>query len=149
MTFFDDLKKGLAATGQTVAQKTKELTESVQLKAQLKSEKEAMLKAYASIGKKVYEAAAWDDKKKYESEFETIKECLEKIEELKEKLSDLDGCIFCNECGSRIDKNSTYCNKCGAKVGAYKPAETDIDDDNFVDEVKEEIADLIEDLKED
>ena len=149
MAFFDELKKGLAVTGQTVAQKTKELTESVQLKSQLKAEKEAMLKAYASIGKKVFENAAWDDKRKYESEFETINECLNKIEELKDKLSDLDGCIFCNECGFRIDKNSTYCSKCGAKVGVYKASETDIDDDNFVDEMKEEIADLIEDIKED
>ena len=139
MAFFDDLKKNLTATGQTVAQKTKEMTESMQLKSQLNAEKEAIMKAYAAIGKQVYENAAWDDKRKYESEFEAIQESLDKIEELEEKLTKLDGCIFCGECGSRVDKKSAFC----------KVYEESVDDDNFVEEIKEEIVEFVEEIKED
>lgn len=149
MAFFDDLKKNLTATGQTVAQKTKEMTESMQLKSQLNAEKEAIMKAYAAIGKQVYENAAWDDKRKYESEFEAIQESLDKIEELEEKLTKLDGCIFCGECGSRVDKKSAFCNKCGAKIVKGKVYEESVDDDNFVEEIKEEIVEFAEEIKED
>ena len=64
MAFFDELKKGLSVTGQTVAQKTKEISETVQLKAQLNSEKDAIAKAYAAIGKQVFEAAEADEAEK-------------------------------------------------------------------------------------
>ena len=82
MAFFDELKKGLSVTGQTVAQKTKEISETVQLKAQLNSEKDAITKAYAAIGKQVFEAAEADEAEKYAAEFEAIRESLEKIAEL-------------------------------------------------------------------
>ena len=32
----------------------------------------------------------------------------------------MDGCIFCSECGARIDKDSTFCSRCGAKVNKDK-----------------------------
>lgn len=149
MAFLNDLKKNLTATGQTVAQKTKELTETMQLKSQLNSEKEAMMKAYAAIGKQVFETAAWDDKRKYESEFETINECMETIAELEKKLTELDGCIFCSECGARVDKKSAFCNKCGAKIVKGKGFEREADDDPFVEEIKEEIVEFVEESKED
>ena len=34
----------------------------------------------------------------------------------------MDGCIYCSECGARIDKNSKFCNKCGTRVDKNKVA---------------------------
>lgn len=139
MAFFDELKKGLSVTGQTVAQKTKEISETVQLKAQLNSEKDAIAKAYAAIGKQVFEAAEADEAEKYAAEFETIRESLEKIAELEAQLTALDGCIYCGECGARIEKNSAFCNKCGAKVVKAKEADSnEVSEDDFVEEGKED-----------
>ena len=53
MAFFTDMKRSLTETGKQVAQKTKELSDTVQLKTQLSREKEALNRQYAQIGKKV------------------------------------------------------------------------------------------------
>lgn len=139
MAFFDDLKKGLSATGQTVAQKTKEISETVQLKAQLNSEKDAITKAYAAIGKQVFEASEGAEAEKYAAEFALIRESLEKIADLENQLTALDGCIFCGECGARIEKKSAFCSRCGAKVVKSKDVDySGVSEDDFVDEMKEE-----------
>ena len=67
MAFFTDMKRSLTETGKQVAQKTKELSDTVQLKTQLSREKEALNRQYAQIGKKVFEAANGAD--------EEINEC--------------------------------------------------------------------------
>ena len=47
MAFFTDMKRSLTETGKQVAQKTKELSDTVQLKTQLSREKEALNRQYA------------------------------------------------------------------------------------------------------
>lgn len=46
------MKRSLTETGKQVAQKTKELSDTVQLKTQLSREKEALNRQYAQIGKR-------------------------------------------------------------------------------------------------
>lgn len=138
MAFFDDLKKGLSVTGQTVAQRTKEIGETVQLKTKLSTEKAELTKAYAAIGKQFFETAEDADAEKYEREFSVIRESLENIAQLEDQLKVLDGCICCMECGARIEKNSVFCSKCGAKVGkTAEPTSEGVSDDAFVDENEE------------
>lgn len=120
MALFDDVKRGLSATGRQVAKKTKELSETVQLKSQINTEKETINRLYASIGKQVFEAAGEEAEKKFFSEFGSIRKSMTKIKELEIQLTTMDGCIFCSECGARIDKDSTFCNHCGAKVNKNK-----------------------------
>ena len=67
MTFLNELKRGLATTGVQVAKKTKELTDTVQLKAKIAAAKEAENKIYTEIGKKVYELGC--DKEAFAEEF--------------------------------------------------------------------------------
>lgn len=149
MAFIDELKKGISATGQTVVQKTKEISETVQMKAQLNSEKNALTKSYASIGKQVFEAAKCEDAEKYESEFSAIQKSLDKIKELEKQLTEMDGCIFCGECGARIEKNSVFCNRCGAKIVKNKESDSnEVSEDDFVDEIKEEIVEFVEEITE-
>ena len=74
MAFFTDMKRSLTETGKQVAQKTKELSDTVQLKAQLSREKEALNRQYAQIGKKVFEAANEADEEAYTAEFTLIRE---------------------------------------------------------------------------
>lgn len=93
MAFFTDMKRSLTETGKQVAQKTKELSDTVQLKAQLSREKEALNRQYAQIGKKVFEAANEADEEAYTAEFTLIRESLKTIDELQDKLSTLEGFI--------------------------------------------------------
>lgn len=127
MAFFTDMKRSLTETGKQVAQKTKELSDTVQLKTQLSREKEALNRQYAQIGKKVFEAANEADEEAYTAEFTLIRESLKTIDELQDKLSTLEGFIHCPECGAKIEKTSAFCSKCGAKIAETKPEDDDID----------------------
>lgn len=127
MAFFTDMKRSLTETGKQVAQKTKELSDTVQLKTQLSREKEALNRQYAQIGKKVFEAANGADEETYTAEFTLIRESLKTIDELQDKLSTLEGFIHCPECGAKIEKASAFCSKCGAKIAETKPEDDDID----------------------
>lgn len=127
MAFFTDMKRSLTETGKQVAQKTKELSDTVQLKTQLSREKEALNRQYAQIGKKVFEAANEADEEAYTAEFTLIRESLKTINELQDKLSTLEGFIHCPECGAKIEKTSAFCSKCGAKIAETKPEDDDID----------------------
>ena len=127
MAFFTDMKRSLTETGKQVAQKTKELSDTVQLKTQLSREKEALNRQYAQIGKKVFEAANGADEEIYTAEFTLIRESLKTIDELQDKLSTLEGFIHCPECGAKIEKASAFCSKCGAKIAETKPEDDDID----------------------
>ena len=127
MAFFTDMKRSLTETGKQVAQKTRELSDTVQLKTQLSREKEALNRQYAQIGKKVFEAADAADEETYTAEFALIRESLKTIDELQDKLSTLEGFIHCPECGAKIEKSAAFCSKCGAKIAEAKPEDDNID----------------------
>ena len=120
MAFLNDLTRGLKVTGQTVAQKTKEIGETVQIKSQINTEKETITRLYAAIGKQIFESGNEEAEKKFFTEFASINKAMKKIAELEASLTGMDGCIFCSECGARIDKNSKFCMKCGTAVDVNK-----------------------------
>lgn len=116
MAFLDEVKRGLSDTGKLVAKKTRDLSDSMQLKSQIASEKATIERLYTSIGKQVFEAASEEDEKRFFTEFGSIRKSMKKKRDLEEELTNLDGCFYCSECGARIDKHSTFCSHCGAKV---------------------------------
>ena len=111
MAFFTDMKRSLTEAGKQVAQKTKEVSDTVQLKTQISREKEAVNRQYAQIGKKVFEAANAADEEAYSAEFALLRE----------------GFIHCPECGARIEKTAAFCSKCGAKIAEVMPEDAPVD----------------------
>ncbi|MCI8454855.1 MAG: zinc-ribbon domain-containing protein [Lachnospiraceae bacterium] len=124
MTLFDDVRRSLSHAGKQAAEKTKELTDAVRLRAKLGSEREELEKQYAAVGKEVYTAARPEDQERFETVFREIAVVQERIAGLEKELAVLDGRIFCAECGARIEKGSVFCSKCGVKVGETMEAET-------------------------
>ena len=116
MAFFNDLTRGLKVTGQTVAQKTKEIGETVQIKSQISTEKETITRLYAAIGKPVFESGSEEAEKKFFTEFGSIKKAMDKIAVLEASLTGMDGCIFCSECGGKCPAQARFCINCGAKI---------------------------------
>lgn len=116
MAFFEEVKRSLSDTGRNVAKRTKEFSDAMHLKNQISNEKATIERLYTSIGKQVFEAAAEEDEKKFFSEFGSIRKSMKKKAELERELGNLDGCIYCPECGARIDRTSVFCSRCGAKV---------------------------------
>ena len=122
MSIFDEVKRSISSTGKQVAKRTKEISDAVSIRSQINEEKENVAKLYATVGKKVFQNATEADEEKFFMEFTSIRSSLERKRELEERLTGMDGCIYCSECGARIDKNSKFCNKCGTRVDKNKVA---------------------------
>lgn len=116
MTFLDEVKRSLTTTGLQVAKKTKEITDTVQLKAKIASEKETESRIFAEIGKKIYEMGEEADRSRFADEFASLKESMEKREALEAQLAELDKNPVCGSCGAKLTKGAAFCSRCGARV---------------------------------
>ena len=94
MAFFNDLTRGIKVTGQTVAQKTKEIGETVQIKSQINTEKETITRLYAAIGKQIFESGNEEAEKKF-------KEASEAYAVLSDPEKEVYRCMYCEEKYSR------------------------------------------------
>ena len=65
MDFFTEMKRSLETTGRQVAKKTRDFSETLQIKSRIAAEGEVLDGLYRSIGKKVYEQAAEEDRKRF------------------------------------------------------------------------------------
>lgn len=123
MTLFDDVRRSLSHAGKQAAEKTKELTDTVRIRAKLGSEREELEKQFAVVGREVCAAARPEDQERFAASFGEIAAIQERIVKLEKELAVLDGRVFCVECGARIEKGAVFCSKCGAKVGEMPEAE--------------------------
>ena len=114
MTFLNELKRSLATTGVQVAKKTKELTDTVQLKAKIAAAKEAENRIYTEIGKKVYESGC--EKEVFAEEFAALKDNIKKRQAFEEELWHLEKSRICPVCGARLKIDDLFCCRCGARV---------------------------------
>ena len=115
MAFLEELGKTLTDTGKEVATKAKALTETIQLKTQISTEKTKLEEAYAAIGRLYYEANREPDEA-YAKAYEAVKSCRERIAALEIELTQNEGSRICAVCGAKVPKDSLYCGKCGSPI---------------------------------
>ena len=123
MDFFTEMKRSLESTGKQVAKKTKDFSESLQLKSKSAAEKDALETMYRSIGRQVYEHATEEEAERFAEEFLSIQKTLKRKAELEEELAALEGAVYCEECGAKLDRNAVFCSRCGSRVQAWRKAE--------------------------
>ena len=123
MDFFTEMKRSLESTGKQVAKKTKDFSESLQLKSKIAAEKDALETMYRSIGRQVYEHATEEEAERFAEEFLSIQKTLKRKAELEEELAVLEGAVYCEECGAKLDRNAVFCSRCGSRVQAWRKAE--------------------------
>ena len=123
MDFFTEMKRSLESTGKQVAKKTKDFSESLQLKSKIAAEKDALETMYRSIGRQVYEHATEEETERFAEEFLSIQKTLKRKAELEEELAVLEGAVYCEECGAKLDRNAVFCSRCGSRVQAWRKAE--------------------------
>lgn len=146
MAFFEELSKTLTDTGKGVATKAKALTETIQLRTQISTEKGKLEEAYAAIGKIYYENVR-EPEEAYEKLYEAVKASRERIAALEIELTQAEGSKICAVCGAKVSKDSLYCGKCGAPI-EEEAARPDPDPEkepvkeasDFVEEATEETA---------
>ena len=123
MDFFTEMKRSLESTGKQVGKKSKEFSESLQLKSKIAAEKDALETMYRSIGRQVYEHATEEEAERFAEEFLSIQKTLKRKAELEEELAVLEGAVYCEECGAKLDRNAVFCSRCGSRVQAWRKAE--------------------------
>ena len=123
MDFFTEMKRSLESTGKQVAKKTKDFSESLQLKSKIAAEKDALETMYRSIGRQVYEHATEEEAERFAEEFLSIQKTLKRKAELEEELAALEGAVYCEECGAKLVRNAVFCSRCGSRVQAWRKAE--------------------------
>lgn len=116
MAFFDELGKAINGKSREAATKVRDLTEILQLKSKLSSEKEKVNKAYINLGKAYYDRHEVSAEEEYADDFEAIRAGLLKISELEEEIISLEGTRICAECGAKVEKGAAFCGRCGAQM---------------------------------
>ena len=122
MAFLEELGKTLTDTGKEVATKAKALTETIQLKTQISTEKTKLEEAYAAIGRIYYESNR-EPEEAYTKVYDAVKTCRERIAALEIELTQSEGSRICAVCGAKVPKDSLYCGKCGAPIKEEAAAE--------------------------
>lgn len=144
MTFLDEISKNLTGYGKEAAKKAKDAAQVLQLKAQLRGEKQKINELYAAIGAVYFKNHREDSDDEYKMFFPEIENAMAHIAELEEKISQLDTTEKCSCCGAVVKKGDSFCSKCGAPIRkeeaqAEEEAQDDaVTEDNFEEEVNGE-----------
>lgn len=116
MAFFDNLGKTITTKSKEAAKKAKDITESLQLKSQISTEKNSIQDVYTQIGRKFYEENQSTADDSYIEFFEKIRLSFEKIAQLEKDINAIDGVQVCDSCGTKISLNASFCTGCGKKI---------------------------------
>ena len=79
---------------------------------------------FSSVGRRLYNESP--ENEQFKSVFDEVKSKEEKIAELKQQLSVLEGATVCSVCGEIVQKGELACPKCGAKA-EEEPAKAEVE----------------------
>ena len=116
MAFLDTLGKTLSEKGKEAAKKAKDLTETMQLKAQISGEENNLKQAYQEAGRLAFESGLTAQADEYETIFSRIKESKTRIAQLEDQIRKLEGVQTCPACGARVPAGAGFCNSCGSRI---------------------------------
>ena len=116
MTFFDEISKNLTGYGKEAARKAKDAAQVLQLKAQIRGEKQKINELYAAIGAVYFKNHRDDSEDEYKIFFPEIESAMVHVAELEKKLSQLDTTEKCPCCGAAVKKGDSFCSKCGTPI---------------------------------
>lgn len=138
MTFFDEISKNLTGYGKEAARKAKDAAQVLQLKAQIRGEKQKINELYAAIGAVYFKNHRDDSEDEYKIFFPEIESAMVHVAELEKKLSQLDTTEKCPCCGAAVKKGDSFCSKCGTPIQKEEDGTEEqhiaVTEDDFVQE---------------
>ena len=151
MAFFNDLGTVIGTGAKSVADKTKELSETASYRANIVSMDAAITKLYRELGKAYYEEHKEEAEANYSDIVKEIDKAYKCKERLEERIAFAKGGMVCGKCGATISKGSAFCNVCGAKVEDFAVKAEDVkvsDSVDYYEPVREQGAQVEEGIKE-
>lgn len=140
MAFWEDFSETISVKSKEVADKAKNLTDIANLKGQIVSQENTLLRNYRELGLAYYNAHKNDITQEFPAEMENIVNTKRMIADLNKKIYELKGTKKCSSCKSEIANDSLFCPKCGQKV----EDETFFDDEDSVNDIV--VADTLTDI---
>lgn len=116
MAFFEDLGKKISKAGQSVVEKSKELTDITKINFAISDEEKKIDEAYKKIGKLFVEKVGDRAEGEFADLVGEVKTAEEKISEYKKQIKDIKGIVVCPKCASELQSDAIFCNHCGAKI---------------------------------
>ena len=115
-TGFSSLGKKLARIGQDTKNGVQKMSDSVSINSRISAEKKSLGRLFAVIGEAVYKENPDVPKEGLEDEYAAVKVAYANIENLTKQLDQMNGIIYCPNCGKPADKGDKFCAKCGARL---------------------------------
>lgn len=131
MAFWEDFSETISVKSKEMADKAKNLTDIANLKGQIVSYENTILRNYREIGRAYYNTHKNDITSEFPNEMSNIADAERMIAELNKKISELKGTKKCASCGGEIPNDSSFCPKCGQKV----EEETFFDDEDVTTDI--------------
>jgi len=116
MAFFDEVGKKISQTSQGVAQKTKNMAETMKLNGMISDEERSINNAFLQIGKTYYETYGENPEQLFAPLISSINGSKNKIESYSEQIKQIKGVVRCQKCGGEVYNNSPICNSCGSPM---------------------------------
>ena len=116
MAFFDEMDRKLSQFGQSVSNKSREVSEGMRLSSAIKAEEEKQNNLYREVGKYYFENCAANAEGQLKVLCDQIVASMELTSQYKQQQNVLKGMVSCPNCGAQISANSGFCNVCGAKI---------------------------------
>ena len=116
MAFFDEMDRKLSQFGQSVSNKSREVSEGMRLSSAIKAEEEKQNNLYREVGKYYFENCAANAEGQLKVLCDQIVASMELTSQYKQQQNVLKGMVSCPNCGAQIPANSGFCNVCGSKI---------------------------------
>ena len=116
MAFFDEMDRKLSQFGQSVSNKSREVSEGMRLSSAIKAEEEKQNNLYREVGKYYFENCAANAEGQLKVLCDQIVASMELTSQYKQQQNVLKGMVSCPNCGAQISSNSGFCNVCGSKI---------------------------------
>ncbi|MCR5144395.1 MAG: zinc ribbon domain-containing protein [Lachnospiraceae bacterium] len=116
MDFFNKLGDTISSAASEIGEKTKGVTDTAKLQYEMKTKEDLKKEKFLEIGRKYYEANKDSAPEDMADLFDEIKEADERIEAIKNEISDIKGECVCPNCGARLAADSAFCSECGTKL---------------------------------
>ena len=116
MNFLNNFSQKISQIGQTTVQKTKDMTDVVQLKKDIADTDKEIRDQFEALGRKYYGLFGSDPASELTDTCNAIRDLCIKLNDLQSEIDAIKAAVYCPSCGTKINDDSTFCTNCGCKI---------------------------------
>ena len=116
MALFDEIGKKISRTGQEAVKQTKVMANVAKYNGNIGTLEKKIQEIFLELGRQYYQEHQQDLETEFLTQITEINECLDEIQELREKIQQEKGVTICSKCGAEVNSNSLFCSSCGTMV---------------------------------